>query len=72
MYPAGSFKDAVTYTFPASTIVKAGQYLVIAQNVDVIKKKYNLSPAVIVGPYQGKLDNQGDILELYNAAGELV
>jgi len=74
-YPTNSWKlkDAVDFVFSTNTVLNPGAYLLVVSfdpqtnttALAAFRAKYSLDPAVtIVGPYQGKLDNSGDHVEL--------
>ena len=66
-------KDAVSFTFaPGTSIAGSGYLLVVSFNPTNVmqlaefRSYYGLSPAAtIVGPWNGKLDNGGESVELY-------
>lgn len=58
--------DAVTYAFPSGTFLNPGAYLCIAQNPAVFQTQFGFLP---LGPYVGKLSNDGDNIVLSSAAG---
>ncbi|MEI6971167.1 MAG: lamin tail domain-containing protein [bacterium] len=60
--------NGVTFTFPAGRTVGPGAYLVVAKNLSAFAARY---PAVtnVLGSYSGKLDNDGDTVELCYSAG---
>ena len=58
--------DAVTYAFPSGTTLNPGAYLCVAQNPAAFQAKFGFLP---LGPYVGKLSNDGDNIVLSNAAG---
>lgn len=65
-------KDAVSYNFPPNTTLPANGYLVVVSFnpsdtalSNAFRLKYGVqSGAVILGPYNGKLDNSSDSVEL--------
>jgi hypothetical protein len=61
------FTNGVDFLFPEVT-VGAGQYLVVAADVNVFIAKY---PGVsnVVGGWDGRLSNMGEAIELVDAAG---
>ena len=61
------FTDGVDFTFPNVTLA-AGQYLVVAADVNTFSAKY---PGVtnVVGGWVGRLSNSGEEIELINAEG---
>ncbi len=60
------FTEGVTYTFPNGTSLAAGGYLVVAQNPASLQAKFGV-PAL--GPWDGRLSNEGEKITLKNAAG---
>lgn len=67
----------VFYTFPPGTSLAANNYLIVAQDPEAVKAKWvllRLSTAAgrVLGPFGGKLDNEGDSVILRNAAGETI
>jgi hypothetical protein len=74
-YPTNRWRldDAVHFSFPTNTTIPAGGFLVVvgfdpatnAAALAAFRAKYNMSPAVtIVGPWNGKLDNSENSIEL--------
>ncbi len=59
--------DGVDFTFP-QVVLGAGQYLVVAADVNVFIAKY---PGVsnVVGGWDGRLSNMGEAIELVDATG---
>jgi hypothetical protein len=57
---------AVTYTIPNGVTLAPGAYLVIAQEPATILSKFGVNA---LGPWLGKLGNEGETIELRNAAG---
>jgi hypothetical protein len=69
------FTNAISYQFPAGSILPAGGYIIVAQNPAHINAKWSrgrfiVPPNLVFGPYEGKLGNNGDWIVLYNADGE--
>ena len=67
----------VFYTFPAGSTLTAGGHLIVCQNPDNAKAKWSVLKqsaysARVLGPFGGKLDNDGDTIILRDAAGETV
>ena len=62
------FSNGIDYTFPASTSIAAGSYLVVAANLTAFNAQY---PAVtnVVGSWSGRLSNSGERVELINGNG---
>lgn len=60
----------VEYTFPEGTIIRAGGFMVVASDTS---KLVSTNPAVpVLGPFQGKLDNNGERIELRNNSNRLM
>ena len=65
-----SVTEAVTIRIPDGTILKEGGYLVLAANPVALKETFALDTAV--GPWKGKLGNEGEEIVLRNALGEVM
>jgi len=65
-------KNAVDFTFPQSTLLAPGGYLVIGEDVDEINTKFGTESNALYGPIEGKLGNDGDTVVLCNAAGDVM
>lgn len=65
-----AFTNGITYTFPSGTILGPKGYLVVAREPSVVKAAYGIS--VVYGPFTGRLDNDGERIELSNANGEII
>lgn len=63
-----ALSDAISYTFPAGTLLPAGGYLLVAEDPAVILARYG-KPAL--GPWSGKLSSSGERIDLRDAAGTL-
>ena len=63
-----SLANAVNFTFTNGTQLAAGGFLVIAEDPDAIFAEYAV---LALGPYEGKLSNEGDHLELRDGSGAL-
>lgn len=61
-----SLANAITFTFPFGTQLDAGKFLVIAADPDALLAAYAVSA---LGPYDGKLSNEGERLELRDNSG---
>ncbi len=61
--------DAVSFTFPAGTQLAAGDYLVVANDAATLIAAWPERAAKIIGSLTGKLDNDGERIELLDAAG---
>jgi len=61
------FTDGIDFTFPADTpvTIPAGGYILIVKKPEAFSWRYPAVPAdVIFGPYDGRLNNAGENLEL--------
>jgi hypothetical protein len=61
--------DAVSFTFPAGTQLAAGDYLVVANDAAPLTTAWPERATKIIGGLTGKLDNDGERLELLDAIG---
>ena len=61
--------DAIAFTFPEGSKIDGGGFTVVAHNPRQFKSKFGTSP---LGPWLGKLDNDGERIELRDATGQLV
>lgn len=72
------FCDGIDYTFPSNTIFPADSYLVIAEDPTLaydpvtIPEKYGTDPGIVMGPFAGSLNNEGEKIELCDALGNKV
>jgi hypothetical protein len=72
------FSQGIDYTFPPGTTIAPYGYIVVAEDptpavTDVtITSKYGTSAALVKGPFAGNLSNEGEKIELSDAAGEKV
>lgn len=60
--------DAVRYTIAGGTILGSGQYLLVAQNPAEFTAAFGIS---VVGPFDGRLANEGEVVMLYDDTGQL-
>ena len=65
-----AFTNGITYTFPPGTILGAKQYLVVARNPSIVEATYGISG--VEGPFGGRLNNDGERIELSNSNGEII
>ncbi|MHC4498817.1 MAG: hypothetical protein ACYS21_06850, partial [Planctomycetota bacterium] len=57
--------DGIEFTFPADTQIPGYGYLVVVRNLMAFLWRYgSMPPGVVYGPYDGKLSNGGEKLEL--------
>jgi hypothetical protein len=59
------FTDGIDFTFPAEANLPAHSYLLVVKDPEAFDWRYGPVPGVqILGPYDGKLSNSGERLEL--------
>ena len=63
------FSEGVEYTLPPAISIAAGGYLVIAQDPASLGCAFGI---VALGPWSGKLNNDGEMIELRDAQGAKV
>ena len=71
------FSRGISYRFGAGTTLPAGGYIIVVQNPAHIQAKWSssrlsISGNLVFGPFEGKLDNNGENIELCNADGEQI
>ena len=72
------FCEGVDYTFPQGTIFPADSYRVIAEDPSLayspvtIPGKYGTNPSVVMGPFVGSLNNEGERIELCDLLGNTI
>ena len=64
------FSNGVFFRFPDGTVLSGGGYLVVAEDPVVLAR--NLSVQNALGPWEGRLDNNGETLTLRDASGSRV
>jgi hypothetical protein len=64
----------IRFTFAPGTSLGAGRFLVVPKDRNQLLAlgRYALSPAAVLGNYQGELDNDGETVVLENGRGEPV
>ncbi len=62
--------DAVTFTFPAATVLAAGARLLVVANSAAFAMRYNTAGLTIAGQWTGNLDNGGEKLTVFDPRGE--
>lgn len=72
-----SLREGVSYTFEPGTVLGADGYIVVAQDLDHLFTKWstlrlNLPGHAAVGPFAGKLSNDGEWVVLSDANGRIV
>ncbi len=72
------FRDGVSYQFPSDTILTAGAYLLVCEDLEAMQNRLwqcwprGIPWRLIYGPYEGGLSNDGEQVELCDAFGQLV
>ena len=64
------FTKGVDYTFDEGVVLMPGEYLVVAQDPDLLRGRYGLSE--VLGPYAGTLADGGENVRLVDRFGNLV
>ena len=64
-----TLENAIQFTFPQGSFLIGGGYIVISHNPNQFKVKFG---AEALGPWLGKLDNDGERIELRSIGGKLV
>ncbi len=64
------FSNGIFFRFPDGTVLAGGGYLVVAEDPVVLAR--NLSVQDALGPWEGRLDNNGETLTLRDASGSRV
>jgi len=65
-----TFTNGIQYTFAPGTLLGSKQYLVVARDPAALQAAYNISG--VRGPFTGRLNNDGERLELSNPGGEIL
>ena len=63
------FCNGINYTFPAGAILGSDGYVVVAYDPCRVASKFGISPSVVYGPFEGKLSNDGETIELCTDEG---
>ena len=64
-----TIRDGIGFRFPAGSSVEPGGYLVVAMDPQMFQSKFK-KPAI--GPWEGKLNNSGETIELWSAGGDRI
>lgn len=65
------FSSGITYIFPEGTAINPKQYLVIAFKPSLIQEIYGLTSEQVLGPFDGRLSNNGELIRLRDAYGNV-
>ena len=63
------FSKGISYEFGPDTILPVGGYIVVAQDPATIQAKFATPSNLIFGPFTGRLENDGEAIELCNEQG---
>ena len=64
------FVEGIEYTFPSGELLAPGEHVVVCASPQAARGVYGLDRAL--GPFTGRLDNNGEILSLVNERGHVV
>lgn len=64
--------SAVVFSFPEGTVLPGGGYAVVSPDPKRTAGRYGVADASIFGPWAGRLDNDGDVLELHDPFGRRI
>lgn len=62
-----AFTNGIEYTFEPNTVLGPKSYLVVAKDPNALMSLYGITG--VLGPYSGRLNNDGERIELSSAAG---
>jgi hypothetical protein len=64
----------ISYRFPADMVIEAGAYRVVARDPARLAAvvEYGLDPSEVWGPYEGRLSNSGDRVQLRDGTNQIV
>ncbi len=62
-------EGAVVFLFPSKLALRGGEYLVVSPDPQRTVQRYGVPPKLVMGPWAGQLDNDGDTLQLKSAEG---
>ena len=67
------FVAGIDFPFPADTFLASGAHLVVVANEAAFSMRYpGVPPERIAGEYTGRLENDGELIQLHDAVGENV
>jgi hypothetical protein len=66
------FNDGISYQFPMGAVLPANGYIVVTMDPVCVQAKWDLPLNLVFGPFEGKLSNEGEQVELCNADGEVI
>jgi hypothetical protein len=65
-----AFTNGIQYVFEAGTVINSGEYLVIARDPAALESAYSING--VLGPFTGRLGNDGERIELSNNNGGII
>jgi CotH protein/lamin tail-like protein len=65
-----AFTNGITFTFDPGTKLPGKEYLVVARDPNAVQTTYGITG--VLGPYSGRLNNDGERVELSNENGEII
>ena len=63
------FVAGVDFAFPIGAVLGSEQFLLVCRNTSTVEQTYGLSPDILLGNYEGQLDNGGEKVILANSTG---
>ena len=67
-----AFTNGIQYEFKPGTVIGAKQYLVVARDPNAVAAAYPDLVGSVLGPFTGRLSNDGERIELSNPSGEII
>ena len=64
------FVDGINFEFPEGTVIQSKDYLVVAADIDWMRKHYG--DISVIGNFSGQLRDSGELLRIEDASGNLV
>ncbi len=64
------FSAGLTFTFPQGIVIEPDGYIVIAEDPQILQQEYAVTCPVL-GPYSGRLDNDGERILLHDSFGNV-
>ena len=65
-----AFTNGIQYVFEPGSIINSGEYLVVARDPAALQAAYPISN--VLGPFTGRLGNDGERIDLSNNNGEII
>jgi len=66
------FIDGVAFSFPNGASLPSGERLVVTRDPAAFALRHGSGRPLVFGPWTGKLDNDGESIELVDASGETI